>query len=49
MKYTNAASQRVAVKNGMQLMEEFTDSENTKTVVYAISRTEWERYFMGTK
>lgn len=43
MKYTNMGSARVAMKNGMQLVEEFEDSVNTATKVYAITRKEWER------
>lgn len=42
MKYTNVGSYRVALKNGMKLVEEFEDPVNTKTRVYAITRKEWE-------
>lgn len=38
MKYTNEASYGVAIKNGMQFVEEYEDSVNTFTKVYAISR-----------
>ena len=41
MKYTNEASARVAVKNGMKLMGEYADTENTVTKVYAVTRDEW--------
>ena len=43
MKYTNAASYGVAVKNGMKLVEEYEDPVNTITKVYAITREEWKR------
>ena len=42
MKYTNEASARVAIKNGMQFVEKYEDAVNTITKVYAISRHEWE-------
>lgn len=42
MKYTNLASQRVAVKNGMRFVEEYDDPANIITRVYAISRREWQ-------
>lgn len=41
MKYTNAASYGVALKNGMHFVEEYDDPINTKTRVYAIDREEW--------
>ena len=41
MKYTNAPSYGVAVKNGMRFIEEYDDPVNTRTRVYAISRQEW--------
>jgi len=41
MKYTNAASYGVALKNGMRFVEEYDDPVNTKTRVYAITREEW--------
>jgi len=41
MKYTNAASYAVAVKNGMQFVEEYDDPVNVRTRVYAITREEW--------
>lgn len=42
MKYTNIASQRTAMKNGMRLLAEYEDSDNTYTRVYGIHREEWE-------
>lgn len=41
MKYSNVASCSVAIKNGMQKVDEFKDDINTITRVYAISRDEW--------
>ena len=41
MKYLNAASYGVAMKNGMRFIEEYDDPINTRTRVYAISREEW--------
>ena len=41
MKYTNAASYGVALKNGMRFVEEYDDPVNIKTRVYAITREEW--------
>ncbi|MBR5560651.1 MAG: GNAT family N-acetyltransferase [Clostridia bacterium] len=41
MKYTNAASCGVAMKNGMSLIEEYDDPVNTRTRVYAITREQW--------
>lgn len=42
MKKANTASSAVALSNGMSLTEEFTDSENEISVVYGITRAEWE-------
>jgi len=42
MKYTNVGSYTVAVKNGMQLVDEYEDPVNTVSKVYAITRKEWE-------
>lgn len=42
MKYTNAASYGVALKNGMTFVEEYDDPVNTRTRVYAISRDAWQ-------
>ena len=42
MKYTNIPSQRTAMKNGMKLIEEYEDRDNTYTRVYVINRKEWE-------
>ena len=41
MKYTNAASCGVAIKNGMSFIEEYDDPVNTRTRVYAITREQW--------
>ena len=41
MKYTNAASYGVALKNGMRFMEEYDDPVNTRTRIYAITREQW--------
>lgn len=49
MKYTNEASMAVAVANGMKLVDEFEDDENTITRVYAITRKEWEMIGSGQK
>ena len=43
MKYTNEASARTAMKNGMKFIEEYDDSVNTITKVYAINCEEWEK------
>lgn len=43
MKYTNAASYGVALKNGMKFIEEYDDPINTVTKVYAITREEWQQ------
>ena len=41
MKADNARSIGVARSNGMQLVEEYTDDENERSVVYAVTRSEW--------
>ena len=41
MKADNAPSISVARANGMQLVEEYTDDENERSVVYAVTRSEW--------
>lgn len=41
-KSTNLPSRRVAEKMGMTLREEYADSTNTKTSVYAITKTEFK-------
>lgn len=41
MKYTNEASQRTAMKNGMRFIEEYADPVNEFTRVYRITRVEW--------
>ena len=43
MKYTNIPSQRTAMKNGMKFVEEYEDSDNTYTRVFAIHRAEGEK------
>lgn len=43
MKYTNKASQRTAMKNGLRFVEEYPDPDNEFTRVYAITREEWEK------
>lgn len=43
MKYTNEASYGVALKNGMQFVEEYPDPVNTITRVYAIDREGWQK------
>lgn len=42
MKSTNTASYRTAMSNGMSKICEFTDTENETTLVYAITRNEWD-------
>ena len=41
MKYTNIPSQKTAIKNGMQFLEEYPDPDNTVTRVYRITAEEW--------
>ena len=41
MKYTNAPSYGVAMKNGMRFIEEYDDPVNVRTRVYGITREEW--------
>lgn len=43
MKKDNIASAAVAVSYGCKKLDEFIDSENETTVVYGITRTEWEK------
>lgn len=43
MKKENAASITVAAANGMKKVHEFVDDEKEKTVVYAVTRNEWEK------
>ena len=43
MKYTNAPSYGVAVKNGMRFIEEYDDPVNVRTRVYGITKEEWEK------
>ena len=42
MKSDNIGSYSVAIKNGMSLVEKYTDQDRMITVVYAITRSEWE-------
>lgn len=42
MKQSNLPSAAVARANGMTLLREYTDAEQEQTVVYGISRTDWE-------
>lgn len=41
MKYTNAASRKVAEKNGMKLVAELEDAKNKITAVYAVTLEEY--------
>lgn len=43
MKKDNIPSAAVAVSYGCKKLDEFIDSENETTVVYGITRTEWEK------
>ncbi len=43
MKMTNVPSAATAMANGMRKVDEFMDEENETTVVYAITREEWEQ------
>lgn len=40
----NIPSAAVAVSYGCKKLDEFIDSENETTVVYGITRTEWEKF-----
>ena len=42
MKKSNIPSSATARANGMRLVDEFTDNEGEQTVVYAITRKEWQ-------
>jgi RimJ/RimL family protein N-acetyltransferase len=42
MKYTNIASYSTAVSIGMRKVKEYSDSNNTISYAYAITRAEWE-------
>lgn len=42
MKQKNIASSATAAANGMRLVDTYADEENETTVVYAITRDEWE-------
>lgn len=43
MKKDNIPSAAVAVSYGCKKLDEFIDSENETTVVYGITRREWEK------
>lgn len=42
MEYTNEASCRTAVENGMRKVKEYPDEKNGISYAYAITRSEWE-------
>lgn len=42
MKQSNTASSAVAKSNGMRFLGEFRDEEGETTVVYGITRAEWQ-------
>lgn len=42
MKYTNIGSYSTALANGMKKVKEYTNSRNTLSYAYAITREEWE-------
>lgn len=42
MKYTNIGSYSTALANGMKKIKEYPDEKNTVSLVYAITRQEWE-------
>lgn len=46
MNYTNTPSAKVAINNGMSLIEKYPDPENEYDLVYRITRTEWENMVM---
>lgn len=43
MKRDNTPSSKVAMANGMKLVEEFRDDEGEISSAYAITRQEWEK------
>jgi len=43
MKYSNEASWRTAMKNGMTLVEEYDDPVNLRTRVYRVDRETWQQ------
>ena len=43
MKKANEPSQKTAMAYGCKKVDEYTDEENEMTVVYAISRNEWQQ------
>ena len=42
MKDTNIGSYSTALANGMKKVKEYPDEKNTVSLVYAITRREWE-------
>lgn len=42
MKYTNIGSYSTALANGMKKIKEYPDEKNTVSLVYTITRQEWE-------
>ena len=46
MKKANTPSSATARANGMTLVREFTDGEGEQTVVYAVTRDEWQKQKM---
>ena len=42
MKYTNIGSYSTALANGMKKIKEYPDEKNTVSLVYALTRQEWE-------
>ena len=42
MKKTNIPSSATAHANGMTLLNKFTDDEGEQSIVYGISRSEWQ-------
>ena len=43
MKYTNVASYKTAITNGMKKVKEYADPKNEISYAYAITRGEWEK------
>ena len=43
MNYTNEASWRTAMANGMKKVKEYADAKNTAHYVFAITREEWKQ------
>ena len=47
MKYTNAPSYKTAMSWGCTQVDEYEDAENEITMVFAITREEWEKRYFG--